>query len=156
MLGVRCTGSSSHNIGLDDPWVHRSKTTQNSVKRHFGLKIFFACGALKGLRLRDCGTQPRIGYPNRHHHPRHPRQLVGTPGPGGPDRLGRRAQGVVARRRLSYARVLPSVVHQNFTQDRYDRPRHSSTRGSVAGGGVHTFGQTNPASPLCPWLPFHG
>ena len=42
MLGVRCTGSTSHNIGLDDPWVHRSKTTQNSVKRHFGLKILGA------------------------------------------------------------------------------------------------------------------
>ena len=42
------TGVISHNILLDDPWLAHSKTTQNSVKRHFGPKIFFACGALKG------------------------------------------------------------------------------------------------------------
>ena len=46
------TGSISHNIRLDDPWLTHSKTTQKSVKRHFGLKIFFACGALKGASPR--------------------------------------------------------------------------------------------------------
>ena len=46
------TGVISHDIRLDDPWLTHSKTTQKSVKRHFGPKIFFACGALKGASPR--------------------------------------------------------------------------------------------------------
>ena len=35
---------------------------------------------LKGLRLRDDADQPKIGYPYRHHHPRHSGSGSGNPG----------------------------------------------------------------------------
>ena len=65
-LVIPKTGVIFHDIRLDDPWLTLSKPTQKSVKRHFGPKIFFACGALKGAS--PWGTCARAG--TMHPHPK--------------------------------------------------------------------------------------
>ena len=119
MLGVPSTGSTSHNIGLDDPWITHSKTTQKSVKRHFGLNFFFACGALKGASPRG---QPRIGYPGRHHHPRQSGSGSEKPGLRG-QRRERRVRGSGGTAKLAEIGWLRQVdAWQSRAKEASDRP----------------------------------
>ena len=59
-------GSTAHNIGLDDHGSPTQKSLKIAVKRCFGPKIFFACGALKGASPRGpCLTaQNRLPWPS--------------------------------------------------------------------------------------------
>ena len=45
-------GVISPRYGTSRAWLTPLKSTQNCIKTAFGPKIFLACGALKGLRLR--------------------------------------------------------------------------------------------------------
>ena len=63
---------------------HPLKTTQKSVKRHFGPKLFIACGALKGASPRGpCLTaQNRLPWAS----PSYPSPLTPRRNPGGMER----------------------------------------------------------------------
>ena len=105
----------------------RSKITQKSSKTAFRPKIFFACGALrKGLRLCDGAGEPKIGYPNRHHHPR--QSGSGSENPGNrtipnregrvwadpaqyPGKLSRKTEAIAHKRKISSFPMTHSPIY---------------------------------------------
>ena len=67
--GYQVRGSTCHDIGLDDHRSNTQKSIKFAVKWLLGPKFSSPAARFKGLRLGGRSRQPRIGYPNRHHHP---------------------------------------------------------------------------------------
>ena len=67
--GYQVRWSTCHDMGLDDHRSNTQKSLKFAVKWLLGPKFSSPAARFKGLRLGERGRQPRIRYPNRHHHP---------------------------------------------------------------------------------------
>ena len=78
--GCQVRWSTAHDLGLDDHRSNTQKSLKIAVKRLLVPNFSSPAAREKGLRLGDCVTKPRIGYPCRPHHPRHPGSGSWNPG----------------------------------------------------------------------------